>query len=110
MTNEEYIDYISEELDEEIIRCEKICELLNEITSFDETKHSLRAYLKALKILMLMKSADVYLNLDEPSTWMNSVENQLRESRKHIEELSAKVDIIERKQEKIYNCQICIKN
>mgnify|MGYP001054648919 FL=1 len=47
-----------------------------------------------------MKSADVYLNLDEPSTWMNSVENQLRESRKHIEELSAKVDIIERKQEK----------
>lgn len=100
MTNEEYIDYISEELDEEIIRCKKICELLNEITSFDETKHSLRAYLKALKILMLMKSADVYLNLDEPSTWMNSVKNQLRESRKHIEELSAKVDIIERKQEK----------
>ena len=46
MTNEEYIDYISEELDEEIIRCEKICELLNEITSFDETKHSLRAHLK----------------------------------------------------------------
>ena len=38
MTKEEYIDYISEELDQEIIRCEKICELLNEITSFDETK------------------------------------------------------------------------
>ncbi len=98
MTNEEYIEYINEELDYEITRCRKICELLNAIVSFDETKRSISAYLKALKILFLMKSADVILNLDEPSTWMNSVENQLRESRKRIEELSAKADIVERKQ------------
>ena len=98
MTNEEYIEYINSALDEEITRCKKICELLNEIISFDETRRSIRSYLKALKILCLMKSADVTLNLDEPSTWMNSVENQLRESRKRIEELSAKADIVERKQ------------
>ena len=93
MTNEEYIDYISEELDEEIIRCEKICELLNEITSFDETKHSLRAYLKALKILMLMKSADVYLNLDEP-----------------LKNFQPRLILLKENKKKIYNCQICIKN
>ena len=97
MTSEEYIEYINSELDEEITRCRKICELLDLIVSFDETRRSIRLYLKALKILCLMKSAAVTLNLDEPSTWMNSVENQLRESRKRIEELSAKADIVERK-------------
>ncbi len=100
MTNEEYIDYINNELDYEIVRCRRISELLDELISFDETRHSIRLYLKALKILFLMKSADVSINLEEPATWMNSVKNQLRQSKERIEELSAKIANVERNQGK----------
>ena len=88
---DEYIDYISDELDLEIFRCQKIQKLLDAIVSFDETKKSVGAYLKAIKILFLIKDADVSIDLEKPELWQRTITNQLRESRLRIEELEAKL-------------------